>query len=256
MYSTRHADKIGFSKGARVLIGPVNAAKGDCTPVGLLGEGFTLNVDTQYRTKMDHFPQVEAARAVQSITVTGNPVVREWTRENLILALGLSNADVTDVLAAPVTETGQEHVLDAAGFARLPHHDVDNLVVEDDSSNTMVLNTDYEVLELDGQTWIRALTGGALSPADTIVVEYDWTPVAHTEMPIGYSGPTRYYTVWIEEELTTGALTEFQIFKAAIGLSGGFQLNSGEQGGDLPLTIQGTLDPSNPTVGRLLSYGA
>lgn len=101
-YSTADANKVMFSKGARVLIGAVDAAKAACTPVGLLGADASLNINPTYRQKQDRFPEVVVAEAIQSVTAEGRFVLREWTKQNLIYALGLAAADVTDVAGAPV----------------------------------------------------------------------------------------------------------------------------------------------------------
>src|SRR5690606_30617565 len=115
MYSTVNAGKVGFSKGARVLVGAVNAAIGSCTPVGLLGADATLSVEVTYRQKMDHFPEVEVASALATLAITGNFVMREWTKQNLVYALGLANSDATDIAASPVNVVDEAYTVPAAG---------------------------------------------------------------------------------------------------------------------------------------------
>src|SRR5690606_22699863 len=119
MFSTNDPSKVQFSKGARVLIGAVDAAKGSCTPVGLLGADATLNINPTYRQKQDRFPEVIVAEAIQSVTAEGRFVLREWTKENLRLALGLATDDVTDVTGSPVNVEDEEYVLDAGGVAAI-----------------------------------------------------------------------------------------------------------------------------------------
>lgn len=251
MYSTVNPDKVGFSKGARVLIGPVGAAKADCTPVGLLGADATLSMEKTFRTKNDHFPEVEVASAVQTLTMTGNIVLREWTRQNLMYALDIANADVTDVVGDPINVTDEAHTLDANGVATLRNAGATSITVDGATEGT-----DYIVTVVGGFTRIVALSGGALSPSDEITVDYTYTPVAHSEMPLGHSGPRNYYGVWFEEELTTSptARTEYQIYRAAIGLDGSFNFNNAESGGDLPVVIQASLQAGQTALGRLINY--
>lgn len=250
-YSTVNPDKVGFSKGTRVLIGPVGASKGDCIPVGLLGADATLSMEKTFRTKNDHFPEVEVASAVQTLTMTGNIVLREWTKENLRYALDVAAGDVTEVLADPVNVEGEAHTLDANGVATLKHPGATSVAV-----TGSVLGTDYVTATVAGFTRVIALAGGNLSPNDEITVDYTHTPVAHTEMPLGSSGPRNYYGVWFEEELTISptARVEYQIYRAAIGLDGSFNLNNAESGADLPVVIQASLQPGQTALGRLYNY--
>src|SRR5690606_40642960 len=113
MFSTNDPSKVQFSKGARVLIGAVDAAKGSCTPVGLLGADASLNINPTYRQKQDRFPEVVVAEAIQSVAAEGRFVLREWTKENLRLALGLATSDVADVAAATVNVVDEEHTVGA-----------------------------------------------------------------------------------------------------------------------------------------------
>ena len=251
MYSTVNPDKVAFSKGSRVFIGPVGAAKGDLIPVGLLGADITLGMEKTYRTKMDHFPEVEVASAVQTLNLTANLVLREWTKQNLMYALDVKAADVTDVTAAPVNVAGEEHTLNADGVATLRNAGASAITV-----TGSVEDTDYVVAVVAGATRIIALAGGNLSPSDEITVDYTYTPVESTSMPLGHSGPRNYYQVLFEEELTSSptAKTEYLLHRAAIGLDGNFNLNSAESGGDLPVIIQASLQAGQSALGTLTNY--
>ncbi len=258
MYSTVNPGKVGFSKGARVLIGPVGAGKAGCTPVGLLGADATLSMEKTFRTKNDHFPEVEVASAVQSLTMTGNIVLREWTKQNLMYALDVNAGQITDVPASPVNVVDEEYTMPASGqlSVTIPRTGLTNIVVDDDQGTPHSLNTDYVVVVTPTTTMIVAVSGGGISANDDLLISYDYTPLAHTEMPLGHSGARNYYEVWFEEELTTSptARTEYQIYRAAIGLDGSFNFNNAEAGGDLPVVIQASLLPGQTALGRLLNY--
>ena len=47
---------------------------------------------------------------------------------------------------------------------------------------------------------------------------------------------------------------EYQIYRAAIGLDGSFNLNNAESGADLPVVIQASLQPGQTALGRLYNY--
>lgn len=251
MYSTVNPDKVAFSKGSRVFIGPVGAPKGDLVPVGLLGADITLGMEKTYRTKMDHFPEVEVASAVQSLNLTANLVLREWTKQNLMYALDVKAADVTDVTATPVNVSAEVHTLNSDGVATLRNAGASSITVAG-----AVEGTDYIVAVVGGYTRIVALAGGDLAADDEISVDYTYTPVESTTMPLGHSGPRNYYQVLFEEELTSSptAKTEFLIHRAAIGLDGNFNLNSAESGGDLPVIIQASLQAGQSALGTLTNY--
>ena len=255
-YSTSNPDKVQFSKGARVLIGAVDAPKAACTPVGLLGADATLNINPTYRQKMDRFPEVIVAEAIQSITAEARFVLREWTTDNLRLALGLATSDVTDVAASPVNVSDEEYVLDSGGVAAIPRTGLTAISAKDGSDVALVEDTDYIVVETSTQTLIVALSGGSVGATDTVKVSYTYTPVAHSILPIGKASAPTYYGVWIEEELTGSptAKVEYQIYKARIGIDGGFAINNAEQGGDLPVIIQATLAAGKTELGKLYNY--
>ncbi len=255
-YSTADANKVMFSKGARVLIGAVEAAKAACTPVGLLGADASLNINPTYRQKQDRFPEVVVAEAIQSVTAEGRFVLREWTKQNLIYALGLAAADVTDVAGSPVNIVDDPATMGADGILTIGHTGLTNIVVKDQTGvTTYVLNTDYAVAEVDGKTLIIAL-GGGISASDDLLVSYDYTPVAHSILPIGKASSPTYYGVWIEEELTGSATarSDYQIYKARIGIDGGFNINSAEQGADIPVIIQAVLSSGKTELGQLYNY--
>lgn len=258
MYSTVNAGNVGFSKGARVLIGPVGAGKGGCTPVGLLGADATLGMEKTFRTKNDHFPEVEVASAVQALTMTGNIVLREWTKQNLMYALDVNAGQVTDVPAVAVNVVDEAYTMPSSGqlSVTIPRAGLTNIVVKEAPSTTLALDTDYVVVVTPTTTIIVALSGGAIAANDDLLISYDYTPLAHTEMPLGHSGARNYYEVWFEEELTTSATarTEYQIYRAAIGLDGSFNFNNAESGADLPVVIQASLLPGQTSLGRLYNY--
>lgn len=256
MYSTVNPDKVGFSKGARVFVGPVNAEKNACTPVGLLGQGITLSMEKTYRTKNDHFPEVEVASAVQTLTMQASIVLREWKRANLMLALDVANADVTDVPATPVPVVDEAYTVPANGIVVIPRAGLTSIVVKEAPSTTLDLDDDYIVVENQGQTLIVAVAGGDIAPTDSLLISYTYTPLVHTVMPLGHSGPRNYYAVWFEEDLTTSATarTEYRLYRAAIGLEGGFNINSAEEGGDLPVLVAAALFPGQSALGLLYNY--
>lgn len=255
-YSTKNADKVMFSKGARVLVGAVDAAKASCTPVGLLGADASLNLNPTYRQKRDQFPQVIVAEALNEVTAEGRFVLREWDKDNLRLALGLSTDDVTDVAGSVVNVVDEAYTVGADLVATIPHTGISNVVVKEAPSTELTENTDYIVVETPSTTLIVGLSGGDIADEDDLLISYDYTPVAHSILPIGKASSPTYYGVWIEEELTGSATAkaEYQIYKARIGLDGGFAINAAENGGDLPVVIQAVLASGKTELGRLFNY--
>lgn len=255
-YSTVNPDKVGFSKGARVLVGAVGAAKGACTPVGLLGADVTLGIEKTYRTKNDHFPEVEVRSAVATLSLTANLVLREWTRANLMRALDVAAVDVTDVTATPVAVTDEAYTVPSNGIVVIPRAGLTSIVVVEAPSTTLDLNDDYIVVENQGQTLIVAVAGGDMAPTDSLLISYSYTPLVHSVMPLGSSAPRNYYGVWLEEELDISptARVDYQIIRAAIGLDGSINLNNAESGGDLPVIVQASLQPGQTALGLLYNY--
>lgn len=255
-FSTKNADKVMFSKGARVLVGAVDAAKALCTPVGLLGADASLNLNPTYRQKRDRFPQVIVAEAVDEVTAEARFVLREWDKDNLRLALGLATADVTDVAGTEVNVVDEEYTVGADLIATIPHTGISSVVVKEAPSTELTLNTDYIVVETPTTTLVVGLSGGAIANNDDLLISYDYTPVAHSILPIGKASSPTYYGVWIEEELTGSATarSDYQIYKARIGLDGGFAINAAENGGDLPIVIQAVLASGKTELGNLYNY--
>lgn len=257
-YSTVNAGDVGFSQGARVLVGAVGAGKGGCRPIGLLAADATLSMDKTYRTKMDHFPEVEVVSAVQALTMEGKIVVREWNKANLMLALDVAASMVTDVAASPVNVVDEPYKMPASGqlSVTIPRTGLTNIVVKEAPSTTLAINDDYVVVVTPTTTMIVAVSGGGIAASDDLLISYDYTPLVHTEMPLGHSAPRQYYEVWFEEGRTTSATarTDYQIYRAAIGLDGNFNINSAENGVDLPLIIQASLAPGQTSLGKLYDY--
>jgi hypothetical protein len=256
-FSTNDPSKVGFSRGSRVFVGPENAPKELCTPVGLLGADATLAVNKTFRTKNDHFPSVAVAQAVNELTAQANFVLREWTRENLMLAFGLRSDDVTDTPGGSQSVAAEVVQISAGGMGTLQHPAVDvGTVVLTDDGTPLVLGDDYVLAQQSGRTLIVIVPGGAISPSSSITAAYDYTAVAHSSMPIGASGPVNYYGVWIEEEFTMSstARTDYQLYRASIGLDGNISLNSAENGADLPVLIQASLAMGQSELGMLHNY--
>lgn len=256
-YSVKNNGDVGFSKGTRVYVGAVGAGKGACRAVGLLGADATLSMEKTFRTKNDHFPEVEVASAIQALTMTGNVILREWNKDNLMLALDVASGDVTNVLATPVNVV-DEPFTPVGGVVQIPHASPTNVVVKVAGPTTLVLNTDYQLMTINGYVYVVRVNDSTTWATDTtpVTVSYDYTPVAHTEMPLGHSGARNYYEVWFEEEYTTSATAraDFQLYKAAIGLDGNFNFNSAENGADLPLVIQASLLAGQTELGKLYHY--
>jgi hypothetical protein len=120
MKSTVNAQDVTFSAGSRVEVGtrttPVTSSSlttdlDSLTPIGLLAANMTFNIEQTVRQKMDMFPEVVVAEAVQAQAAAADLTVREWTNDNLMLALGLEGTDTTDVAqdaGPPVTPAYKE----------------------------------------------------------------------------------------------------------------------------------------------------
>lgn len=193
MRSTVNADAVVFSAGAIVRVGartsPVTSASlntdlAAATAVGLLGADVSFNIEQTVRQKMDRFPEVVVAEAMQAQNASAELVLREWTNANLMLALGLETADVTAVAASP-----------------------------------------------------------GPPPVE-----------AHQEMQIGRRATVVYRIVMITEHLTNGRRYEAIFWRARLGARGALQLNSVDQGADIPLIVQATFEPVNNTLVTLRNY--
>lgn len=258
MYSVVNPDHVQFSKGARVLVGVPNAAKGACTPVGLIGADVSLSIEKTYRVKNDHFPEVPVAQAIATLSLNVNVVLRELNKKNFQYALDVANSDVTDVAASTVNVVDEAYKMPATGqlAVTIPRTGLTNIVVDDDQGSPHTVNTDYVVVETPTTTMIVATSGGGISANDDLEISYDYTPTAHSTMPLGHSGVRTPYGVWIEEEFTGSATSkiEYQINRAFLGVADGFDINSAENGGDLPLLIEAALQSGQSTLGTAYFY--
>lgn len=258
MYSTVNPDKVQFSRGARVLVGAPNAAKGACAPVGLIGPGVTLSMEKTYRTKNDHFPEVPVAQAIATLSLNVNVVLRELTKKNFQYALDVADSQITDVAASPVSVVDEAYTVPSSGqlVVTIPRTGLTSIVVKEAPSTTLDINDDYIVVVTPTSTLIVAVSGGDIAASDNLLVSYDYTPVAHSHMPLGHSGVRTPYGVWIEEEFT-GSVTsriDYQINRAFIGVQDGFSINSAEDGGDLPVLIEAALQPGQSVLGTAYFY--
>lgn len=258
MYSVVNPDHVQFSKGARVLVGVPSAAKGACTPVGLIGADVSLSIEKTYRVKNDHFPEVPVAQAIATLSLNVNVVLRELNKKNFQYALDVANSDVTDVAGSPVNVVDEAYTMPAAGqlVVTIPRTGLSSIVVKEAPSTTLDINDDYVVVETPTTTLIVAVSGGDIAAEDDLLISYDYTPVAHSTMPLGHSGVRTPYGVWIEEEFTGSATAkiEYQINRAFLGVADGFDINSAENGGDLPLLIEAALQSGQSTLGTAYFY--
>lgn len=194
MRSTVNADAVTFSAGARVAVGvrtsPVTLQNLEtglsaAVPVGLLGADITFNLEQTVRQKMDRFPEVVVAEAVQAQNASAELVLREWTNANLLLALGLEAIDTTDVAASP-----------------------------------------------------------GPPPVE-----------AYREFPVGRRSTVVYRIVRITEHLANGHRYEAIFWRARLGARGALQLNSVDQGADLPIIVQALFEPAVNALVSLRNYG-
>lgn len=250
--------KVTFPAKTRLYFGEYGTPDAALAHFGLLGADANLNLDQTFRQKMDMFPEVEVASAIQAQSGSMEALLREWKKPALLMGLGLHSADVTEAAGGDTTITAEEHTFGPSGYIVLsqPLKLGEAVTVTPDPVDTaFAAGTDYVVVERDaeGRTLIVRIAGGGIGASASVLVTYDTNTPAFTEYPVGRIAQSRYWTIRLEEDLTNGGRTEVRIHRARIGLRGGLALNAAE-GADMPVTIQALFDPTNDELMSIRDY--
>jgi len=255
--------RVTFSAKTRLYYGIQGTPDASLAHFGLLGQSATMNLDQTFRQKMDQFPEVEVASAIQAQSGSMEAVLREWKRDALLMGLGLHSTDITEEAAADtvvLASAGEAVTFDAAGVAVLAHPMKSGEALAVNSAaggggTASVAGTDYFVVERDkeGRTLLVRIGGGNIAAEATVYVAYTYNIPAYEEYPVGRIGQSRYWTLRLEEDFTNGGRMAIYIPRARIGLRGGLNLNAPE-GADMPVTIQALFDTTADALMTIRNY--
>lgn len=252
--STVNPAYVTFSAGSRVRVGTQGAPSSALRYVGLLGEQMPFNVEQSIRQKMDRFPEVVVAESIQGQSARAEPVFREWTRENMLLALGLEAADVTDIAGGDQTISEARALTNGLALTSYPVKQGESVTVRsEDGATTYAPGTDFFVVprDLEGRTLVVRNVGGNIPAGEGVTIDYTYESRKRTVMPIGRRATVTYYTVEIEEEYTNGSSILLRFHRARIGLRGNLAMQGAEDGADLPVAIQALFDPTQDELASL-----
>jgi hypothetical protein len=258
--------KVTFSAKSRLYMGEYGTADAALAAIGLLGQDAQMNLEQTFRQKMDGFPEVPAAEAIQAQNGSMDAVLREWKKDALLLALGLHSTDITEAAGGDTVvaaAAGDAVTFDATtGVAVLPHPIKSGTALTglntaaDGTGTASVEGTDYFLVERDpeGRTLLVLIAGGNITAGDTLYAAYTWTEAAYEEYPIGTLAQVRYWTLRFEEDLTNGGRSVLYFPKARVGIRGSLAFNSRDQGADLPVTISAIYDDVTATLMKIRNY--
>lgn len=247
-------NKIGFSAGARMFEGPVGATEASLRPLGLLGADATLNISQTTKQKQDRAPLVVVKQAINQQSAQIQAVLHEITTDNLRLAFGLENSDLTALAGGDVVVTNEQVVLDANGNGVLANPvKTGNVPVVTNVGGTVtyVAGTDYIFIPRDqfGRSVIYRLSGGTIPAQATLEVDYTWTRVARTEFPIGSRTTVVERKIKLEEEYSDGRKLVAIFYRAVLSINGNITVNTdGENGMSVPVTVDGLYDPTQNKI--------
>lgn len=254
-------NKVGFSGKTYLYAGPYGTPENSLANLGLLGPDATLNLTQTLRTKLDYFPEVPVAQAIQAQGGTLETVLREFRRETLAAALGLYPTDATEIAGGDTVVTDEAYTLppDRLIILKRPMKLGTTVVVTNSTgATTYTQGTHYYLVPRDkeGRTLLYFPPGVTGGPADgaSLLIDYTYNLPTRREYPVGQLAQVRYYTVLLKEEFTTGGRAEVFIPKAQIGFRQGMRFNSVNEGMDLPITIVAVKDPSFPYLVLVREY--
>lgn len=259
-----NGNRVTFSAKSRLYMGVYGTADANLAAIGLLGQDAQMNLEQTFRQKMDGFPEVPAAEAIQAQNGSMDAVLREWGQETLLLALGLQQSDITiaaggDTVVA--AGAGDAVTFDATtGIAVLPHPvklgsgGVTLNTAADGTGTALVEGTDFFTVERDmeGRTLLVVIAASAnLAAGDTAYAAYTYNLPAYEEYPVGSIAQVRYWTLRFEEDFTNAGGVKIYIPKARVGIRGSLAFNSRDQGADLPITISALFDNTAGVLMRI-----
>jgi hypothetical protein len=255
--------RVTFSAKTRLYYGVQGTADASLAHFGLLGQSAVMNLEQTFRQKMDQFPEVEVASAIQAQSGSMEAVLREWKRDALLMGFGLHASDITEAAGADTVvaaSAGEPVTFDAAGIAVLsrPMKIGETLAVNaaaGGGGTASTNGTDYYLVPRDkeGRTLLVRVTGGNISAGATVYVAYTYNTPAYESFPIGRIGQSRYWSLRLEEDFTNGGRMVIYIPRARIGLRGGLNLNAPE-GADMPVTIQALFDTTADALMTIRNY--
>ena len=243
--SVVQADKVVFAKRTKLKISPYGTARAAIANVGLLAKGVPFNMEQTMRKKIDAYPEVTVAEAIQAQNASIETTLREWRKDTLLIALGLFQADITEVAGGDVVVAAEAFTLNSNRVSALQYRAkaVPAPVIKL-GATTLVLGTDYNIFtDLEGRTTIVGIGPVAIAGVN-LTAGYTYTNAAAVEQyKIGLGQATRYYTVELEELLTNGGTRKLWMPKASIGVRGALDFFTDESAGDTPIRINAIQDP-------------
>jgi hypothetical protein len=229
------ADKVVFSKRTKLKISPFGTPRAAIVNVGLLGKGVPFNMETTMRKKIDAFPEVTVAEAIQAQNASIETTLREWKKETLLIALGMFAADMDEVAGGDVPVAGEAFTLNANRIMALQRRPkAAPAPIIKSGATVLVAGTDYDIwTDLEGRAVVAGKGAVAVAGAQ-LTADYTYTNAAATEQ----------FTVELEELLTNGGTRKLWMPKASISIRGALDFFTDETGGDTPIRINAIQDPT------------
>lgn len=240
-------NRVTFPARTRLYFGVYGTADVALTHFGLLGQNANMNLEQTFRQKIDGFPEVPVAEAIQAQAGSMEALLRELKKDALLLGLGLHESDIEEAAGGDevVEDEAVEFNANDVGVLAHPIKIGEAVTVDDGDTTTYTEGTDYFLVprDLEGRSYLVRIDGGAIPAEGTVYVDYTWNQPEYQEFPIGQIGQVRYWTIRLEEDLTNGGRTEVRLHKARVGIRGAVPFNAPE-GADIPVTIQALFDES------------
>ena len=181
-------------------------------------------------------------------------MLHEITRDNLRLAFGLEDSDLTALAGGDVVVTNEQVVLDPNGNGVLANPvKAGNVPVVTNvgGTTTYVEGTDYVFIPRDqfGRSVIYRLSTGTIPAGATLEVDYTWTRTARVEFPIGNRTTVVERKIKLEEEYSDGRKLVAVFYRAVLSINGNITVNTdGENGMSVPITVDGLYDPAQNKI--------
>lgn len=252
--STVNPPYVTFSAGTRTRLGDEGTPSEALRYVGLLGDTMPFNVEQNFRAKTDRYPEVTVAESIQSQAASVDATLREWTRPNMLLALGLEPEDTDIIIGGDQTITEARSLTNGMGLLSHPVKGGSPLTVTSPDGNTTYQEgVDYFVLarDLEGRSLVVRRSDGNIPEGAGVSVQYTYVGRQQTVMPIGRRATVKYYAVEFEEEYTNGTMVKLRFHRARIGLRGSLNMQGAEDSADLPIAVQALFDPTQNELASL-----
>lgn len=187
--------------------------------------GLTPTVDN-----LDHFTaksgkRLKDRRVVREVGMAFNFTLDEPNAA--AMNLFMFGAGISDVAAAPATAVvGMPAIAEFHEGVILPHKGATTIVVKDTAPvpATLVLNTDYSVVDVLGYKKVLPISGGALSAGDGFTVDYSYAKPAHRTFKPA-TRTLREGRALIQGVSDIGNEFEYEIAYCSLAPSGDFTFN-------------------------------